>query len=459
MSKQVGGGKIGGNNWGEMDAKQAAPARRTAPKAAEEEEEAEISIEGPQVGARGRAPMPHPSSQRPSAVPAQGFQAPPSRGAADPMSRKMAAMSIKKNDEDEPEVEVGLGKPSSSSQMRGARGKGSVASSIQTMPPPQRAAAPNPAAAAMAIPPFRGQAPPPPGPAPAPGGMPQPRRPMVGGAPMGGRASDKMRVEEMEDFEADFGDDDDTMGGGRAQPLGRPNAVPTRPALGSTLRSLQGEPIPQDTLRAITELLWGNSGQPPPSWHQGFFFNSKPSLHFGLVQSQGGPCGVLAGVQAHTLAALYTNSGGFNLNPNAMEQKQALVKALANILWTAKSGSSVSIALPPRSEGLSGTISHDQLMRGATFIIATSLESLHETLTAASSAYMDPNGWGVVLLVVSAALSRGVHVVRQDMDEKNNSLMGMHGYCTQELVNLLITGRAITNVFDGTKDIDGLVFR
>ena len=76
MSKQVGAGKIGGNNWGEMDAKQAAPTRRAAPKAVEEEEEAEISMEAPQGGGRGRATMPHPSHQRPSAVPAQGF-APP----------------------------------------------------------------------------------------------------------------------------------------------------------------------------------------------------------------------------------------------------------------------------------------------------------------------------------------------------------------------------------------------
>lgn len=403
--------------------------------------------------------MPHPSNQRPSAVPAQGFAPPPPRGTNDPTSRKMASMSINQED-DEPEVEMGANRPSAMSQVRGSRG--SVAPSIQTTPPPPRAAAPPPPppAASMVIPPFRGQAPSPAVSRP-PGGAAEARRPIVGGTPQGGRTGgDKMKVEEMEDFEADFGDEGDVIGGGKAQPMSRPNAiVPSRPALGTTLRSLQGEPVPQDTLRAITELLWGSSGQPPPSWHQGLFFNSKPSLLFGLVQLQGGPCGVLAAVQAHVLAALYRNGGGFNLSPNPTEQKQALVSAMANILWTAKSGSSVSVALPPRSEGLSGTISHDQLMRGATFLSATSLESLQDTLTAASSAYMDPNGWGIVLLVFSAALSRGVHVIRQDMDEKNNSLMGMHGYCTQELVNLLVTGRAMTNVFDGSKDIDGMIFR
>ena len=28
----------------------------------------------------------------------------------------------------------------------------------------------------------------------------------------------------------------------------------------------------------------------------------------------------------------------------------------------------------------------------------------------------------------------------QDMDEAANALMGMHGYCTQELVNLILAG-------------------
>ncbi len=37
---------------------------------------------------------------------------------------------------------------------------------------------------------------------------------------------------------------------------------------------------------------------------QGFFFSRKLGLQFGLVQREGGPCGVLAAVQAHVLANL-----------------------------------------------------------------------------------------------------------------------------------------------------------
>ena len=33
-------------------------------------------------------------------------------------------------------------------------------------------------------------------------------------------------------------------------------------------------------------------------------------------------------------------------------------------------------------------------------------------------------------------------------------LMGAHGYCTQELVNLITTGQAVSNVFNDTMELD-----
>ena len=35
------------------------------------------------------------------------------------------------------------------------------------------------------------------------------------------------------------------------------------------------------------------------------------------------------------------------------------------------------------------------------------------------------------------------------MDGETSSLMGAHGYCSQEMVNLLLTGQAVSNTFDG----------
>ena len=38
-------------------------------------------------------------------------------------------------------------------------------------------------------------------------------------------------------------------------------------------------------------------------------------------------------------------------------------------------------------------------------------------------------------------------------------LMGAHNYCSQEMVNLLLVGRAVGNVFDGDKDLDGTILQ
>ena len=35
------------------------------------------------------------------------------------------------------------------------------------------------------------------------------------------------------------------------------------------------------------------------------------------------------------------------------------------------------------------------------------------------------------------------------MDGENTPLIGAHGYCSQEMVNLLLTGHAVSNTFDG----------
>jgi hypothetical protein len=51
-------------------------------------------------------------------------------------------------------------------------------------------------------------------------------------------------------------------------------------------------------------------------------------------------------------------------------------------------------------------------------------------------------------------LTRGISSVREDMDVPDNSMMAAHGYCTQDLVNLILTGNAVSNVFDGDNQLD-----
>lgn len=45
------------------------------------------------------------------------------------------------------------------------------------------------------------------------------------------------------------------------------------------------------------------------------------------------------------------------------------------------------------------------------------------------------------------------------MDFENCSLIGQHGYCSQELVNLLAIGSAISNTFDNEISLDGKILK
>ena len=65
----------------------------------------------------------------------------------------------------------------------------------------------------------------------------------------------------------------------------------------------------------------------------------------------------------------------------------------------------------------------------------------------------------MVQFLLSAVLTRGVRRCRADMDEPTNSLLAAHGYCTQDMVNLLTLGQCVSNVHDGDKDLDGFRMR
>eukprot|EP00536_Pseudo-nitzschia_multiseries_P003760 jgi/Psemu1/323174/estExt_fgenesh1_pg.C_590023 len=57
---------------------------------------------------------------------------------------------------------------------------------------------------------------------------------------------------------------------------------------------------------------------------------------------------------------------------------------------------------------------------------------------------------GVLLMVMSVAASRGIPKLQGDMDILTSKLTTNYGYCSQELINLVLTGQAVSNVFDHT---------
>lgn len=57
------------------------------------------------------------------------------------------------------------------------------------------------------------------------------------------------------------------------------------------------------------------------------------------------------------------------------------------------------------------------------------------------------------MLVYSIIMTKGIQNIYEDMDMKENSLLTEHGYASQELINVILVGKAASNVFDGDKDM------
>lgn len=214
-----------------------------------------------------------------------------------------------------------------------------------------------------------------------------------------------------------------------------------------------GEPLTSEQ----AEQLMGVIGPPqlPDAWKQGIFFAGYQP--YGLQQVEGGPCGVLAVVQAFLIKALLQRGIGAGvaavLEADEKTRQEALADALAEILWrNVGDGKKAFIMMPSSASAMPLNASQLRCLQPAQF---TSFEQLRAHLMQRPYKEMlfTPAGCGLALLLYSVVWTRGVEGIRdRDADDpKQVAMIGGHGYCTQELVNLMIFGRAYSNVFDGTK--------
>lgn len=214
----------------------------------------------------------------------------------------------------------------------------------------------------------------------------------------------------------------------------------------------------------------------PDAWKkQGLFFSESRHLTYGLVQKKGGPCGVLASIQALVLRYLRYSGGNLsssmNLRPTSQDQKIALVLAIAEMLVKALYHDYVVIALPSgkgnhlyrtsnyKPDGVSDDLEliklelkSDETSQGDQIgsVAAWLLPHLHH--------FTEENGSGCLFVLFSVMFTRGLRSVKLDMDEgfagEVRTLLDPHFYMSQEGVNLLITGRAVSNVFNGERRME-----
>ncbi|KAF4800200.1 hypothetical protein TURU_046923 [Turdus rufiventris] len=159
---------------------------------------------------------------------------------------------------------------------------------------------------------------------------------------------------------------------------------------------------------------------------QSFTFNNIPQLKYGIVQKKGGPCGVLAAVQACVLQQLIFADSNRNKDTRPSGRQQ--------FTPTGKY----------KADGILETLILHSASRYEDLIVFLQ-QNIHQ---------FEIGPYGCILLTVSVILSRSINLVRNDFDVLTNRLIGSHGYCTQELVNLLLTGKAVSNVFNNVIELD-----
>ncbi|CAD8098340.1 unnamed protein product [Paramecium sonneborni] len=212
----------------------------------------------------------------------------------------------------------------------------------------------------------------------------------------------------------------------------------------------QGKRKPQQKsiTQPIKQLLFqGIMNGLPKSWSQPFIFKDEPTF-FGLHQLEGGPCGVLASVQAYYLKHFLFSQ---TIYSKTSIKQNCLIAALSDIFYKCNKERLI-LTIPTRDSSMSQAISIESCDQLEYQI--KSLNYLYEVLLEHSTLFFGQNG--VTLFFYSLILTKGVEQIMLEMDSATNPLIGNHGHCTQEAVNLMLTGKAVSNCFDGCKQIEDL---
>ncbi|XP_045441767.1 ubiquitin carboxyl-terminal hydrolase MINDY-3 isoform X2 [Pipistrellus kuhlii] len=239
--------------------------------------------------------------------------------------------------------------------------------------------------------------------------------------------------------------------------------------------------------KELVELVWGTKSSPGLSdtifcrWTQGFVFSESEGS--ALEQFEGGPCAVIAPVQAFLLKKLLFSSEKSSWRDCPEEErKELLCHTLYDILesaccdnsgsyclvsWlrgkTAEENASISGSPAESScqvEHSSSALAVEELgfERFHALIQKRSFGNLSELKDAVLDQYsMWGSKFGVLLFLYSVLLTKGIENIKNEIEDSTEPLIDpVYGHGSQSLINLLLTGHAVSNVWDGDRECSGM---
>lgn len=198
-------------------------------------------------------------------------------------------------------------------------------------------------------------------------------------------------------------------------------------------------PITVDEACALRLLLFGTTTDSfSPGWtQQGFQFKSFPP--YSLHQKHSGPCGVVATVQAYVIYELLFGYSRLVLDegylrPEIAERREALARAVANILWQASNKETVLLARKCNTQVLaesvmSAVLEGDGLLEYVQLHFFQSFDPLLEYLYNFIQEIIKDGG--CILFLYSLILTHGIEKIKEEMDSPESHLIGEDGFCSQ----------------------------
>nr|XP_025722703.1 inactive ubiquitin carboxyl-terminal hydrolase MINDY-4B [Callorhinus ursinus] len=201
------------------------------------------------------------------------------------------------------------------------------------------------------------------------------------------------------------------------------------------------EVVPGNRNRKLRQSLFGNAIHVfSYDWKKAYFRFHDPfsDLAFALEVEKGGARSIQMAVQGSIIKYLLFTRKGKDCNFHSLcaiskrEQEQGLAAALAGILWAAGAAEKATVCL----------------VAGDTYVTSTPDYSGDDF----TERFKGEGSHGVILFLYSLIFSRTFERLQKDLDASTTHLLqpSAGGFlCRQAVLNMILTGRASPNVFNG----------
>ncbi|CAL5998177.1 Conserved_hypothetical protein [Hexamita inflata] len=208
----------------------------------------------------------------------------------------------------------------------------------------------------------------------------------------------------------------------------------------------------------------------PDNWYQSLrntAFNQPIALNkpqtWSIHQNAGGPCGFIAAMQARICKYLFCNC-------KYLIGEGFTGAALSSVFETFLKISSEKFVVVLPDSFKSETIQLDRIIQEMDKFTVLQLKTVNELKQLIESkefsnfCFQDKVSSFIPCMVLSYVFSRGVMAVRElDFDKASataaGSIFANCNNCSQELVNLMICGRAVAGLHDNNMDLDGMILQ